>query len=137
MRLDGLQGATRRKKWRTTKRDRDARPALWRRPQGRTWTGFFHQWLLEPGYPVLQISQEWYEVGGETVLTLKQVQDAAWPASRFQIEVEIELSTGTTRTPVEISARRSVIRIQAAESPRNVRFDPDGWVLKDIGDQRP
>ena len=86
---------------------------------------------------MLQISQEWYEVGGETVLTLKQVQDAAWPAFRFQIEVEIELSTGTTRTPVEISARRSVIPIQAAESPRNVRFDPDGWVLKDIGDQRP
>ncbi len=27
MRLDGLQGATRRKKWRTTKRDKDARPA--------------------------------------------------------------------------------------------------------------
>lgn len=27
MRLDGLQGATRRKKWRTKKRDRDARPA--------------------------------------------------------------------------------------------------------------
>ncbi len=27
MRLDGLQGATRRKKWRTTKRNRDARPA--------------------------------------------------------------------------------------------------------------
>jgi putative transposase len=27
MSLDGLQGATRRKKWRTTKRDRDARPA--------------------------------------------------------------------------------------------------------------
>ncbi len=27
MRLDGLQGATRRKKWRTTKRDRYARPA--------------------------------------------------------------------------------------------------------------
>ena len=27
MRLDGQQGATRRKKWRTTKRDRDARPA--------------------------------------------------------------------------------------------------------------
>jgi len=75
---------------------------------------FFHQWLLEPGYPVLQISQEWDEVGGE-----------------------IELSTGTTRTLVEISARRSVIRIQAAESPRNVRFDPDGWVLKDIGDPRP
>ena len=28
MRLDGLQGATRRKKWRTTKRSKDARPAL-------------------------------------------------------------------------------------------------------------
>ena len=27
MRLDGLQGATRRKKWRTTKRGKDARPA--------------------------------------------------------------------------------------------------------------
>ncbi len=90
---------------------------------------FFRQWLLEPGYPILQISHEWVEASREIVLTVEQVQDGAWPTFRFQTEVEIELSTGTTRTPVEISARRSVIRIEAAESPRTVRFDPDGWVL--------
>jgi hypothetical protein len=33
---------------------------------------------------------------------------------------------------VEISSRRSVIRIEAEESPSAVRFDPDGWVLKDL-----
>ncbi len=66
------------------------------------------------------------------MLTVEQVQDAAWPTFRFQTEVEIELSTGATRTPVVISDRSSVIRIGASESPRAVRFDPDGWVLKEI-----
>jgi aminopeptidase N len=93
---------------------------------------FFRQWLFEPGYPMLQISYEWDEAGRELVLAVDQIQDAAWPTFRFQTEVEIETSTGTTRTPVEISARRSVIRIESAENPRAVRFDPDAWVLKDV-----
>ena len=95
---------------------------------------FFSQWLLEPGYPILQISQEWDEAAGDVVLTVDQIQVAEWPTFSFQTEVEIELSTGAVRTPVEISERRSVIRIEAAESPRNLRFDPDGWVLKEILD---
>ena len=106
--------------------------AVMEEASGQDLDGFFQQWLLQPGYPVLQVSHEWDEAGGEVVLTVEQVQDAAWPTFRFQTEVEIETSTGTTRTPVEISARRSVIRIQATESPRAVHFDPDGWVLKDI-----
>ena len=107
--------------------------AVMEETSGQDLDWFFNQWLLEPGYPRLQISHEWDEAGREIVLTVEQVQDAAWPTFRFLTEVEIELSTGTTRTPVEISVRRSVIRIEAAESPRAVRFDPDGWVLKDIG----
>ncbi len=103
--------------------------AVMEEASGQDLDWFFRQWLLEPGYPILQISHEWVEANREIVLTVEQVQDGAWPTFRFQTEVEIELSTGTTRTPVEISARRSVIRIEAAESPRTVRFDPDGWVL--------
>lgn len=38
---------------------------------------FFRQWLLEPGYPVLEISHEWDEAGRQIVLTVEQVQDAA------------------------------------------------------------
>jgi len=106
--------------------------AVMEEASGQDLDRFFRQWLLEPGYPVLEISHEWDEAGRQIVLTVEQVQDAAWPTFRFQTEVEIEISTGTTRTPVEISARRSVIRIEAAESPRAVRFDPDGWVLKDV-----
>ena len=93
---------------------------------------FFRQWLLEPGYPMLRISHEWDEAGRAVVLTIEQVQDATWPTFRFQTEVEVEVSTRSVRTPVEISARRSVIRIETAENPRAVRFDPDGWVLKDV-----
>jgi aminopeptidase N len=93
---------------------------------------FFNQWIHEPGYPVLQISHEWDEAAGEVVVTVEQVQDAAWPLFRFPTEVEVQTSTGTTITPVEIVGRRSVIRIAAAEDPRLVRLDPDGWVLKDI-----
>ena len=93
---------------------------------------FFRQWLLEPGYPMLRISHEWDEADSTVVLTIEQVQDATWPTYRFQTEVEVELSTGTMRRRVEISTRRAVIRIEAAENPRAVRFDPDGWVLKDV-----
>ncbi len=95
---------------------------------------FFSQWLLEPGYPILQIAQEWDEAASEVVLTVQQVQVGEWPTFRFQTEVEIELSGGTTRTSVEISDRTSVIRIGAAESPSAVHFDPDGWVLKETLD---
>ena len=102
---------------------------------GQSLDWFFRQWLLEPGYPMLRISHEWNEPAGEIVLTVEQVQDTAWPIFRFQTEVEMELSTGTTRTPVEISGRRTVVRIEATENPQAVRFDPDGWVLKDV--QRP
>jgi aminopeptidase N len=102
---------------------------------GQSLDWFFRQWLLEPGYPILQIAHKWDETAGEIVLTVEQVQDTAWPIFRFQTEVEIELSTGTTRSPVEISGRRSVVRIEATENPRAVRFDPEGWVLKDV--QRP
>ena len=93
---------------------------------------FFHQWLFEPGYPILQISHDWDRANREIVLTVEQVQDATWPTFRFPAEVELRFSTGTTRTPIEISARRSVIRIGAVENPQVVRLDPDGWVLKDI-----
>jgi aminopeptidase N len=105
--------------------------AVMENASGQDLDWFFNQWLFEPGYPMLQISQEWDDATGEVVLTIEQIQDAAWPTFRFQTEVEIELSTGTARTPVEISERISVIRIESSERPRNVRFDPDGWVLKD------
>jgi aminopeptidase N len=105
--------------------------AVMEEASGQDLDWFFSQWLFEPGYPTLQISQEWDEATGEVVLTVEQIQDAAWPTFQFQTEVEVELSTGTARTPVEISERRSVIRIEASERPREVRFDPDGWVLKD------
>ena len=94
--------------------------------------GFFRQWLFEPGYPVLEISSEWDEAGRQLVLTIDQVQDPAWPTFRFQTDVEIALSTGTTRTRVEVSERRSVIRIEAAERPSRLLLDPDGWLLKDV-----
>ena len=109
--------------------------AVMEEASGQDLDWFFHQWLFEPGYPILQVSHVWDDAANEIVLTVEQVQDAAWPTFRFQTEVEIELSTGTTRTPVEISARRSVIRIEATESPRAVRFDPDAWVLKDIANR--
>jgi len=94
---------------------------------------FFHQWLFEPGYPILQVSHDWDRTNREIVLTVEQVQDSTWPTFRFPAEVELRFSTGTARTPIEISARRSVIRIGAVENPQVVRLDPDGWVLKDIG----
>ena len=64
--------------------------AVMEEASGQDLDRFFRQWLLEPGYPALEISHEWDEAGKQIVLTVEQVQDAAWPTFRFQTEVEID-----------------------------------------------
>ena len=98
---------------------------------------FFEQWLHEPGYPVLDVEQEWDAAAREVVVTVRQVQDPLWPTFRLPMQLEIVDGNGDAqRYPVELTERRHVFRFSASGPARLVRADPDGWVLKRLaGDE--
>ncbi len=92
---------------------------------------FFRQWLEEPGYPVLSLEHRWDQEAGEAVVTLIQEQDAAWPAFRLPMEIELVSKDGAReRHRIEMRQRRQTFRVRATEPPASVTLDPGEWVLK-------
>jgi aminopeptidase N len=97
---------------------------------------FFHQWLEEPGYPVLRMAWQWRSAEQEVEITVTQTQDASWPTFRLPMKVEVVDSAGAvTRHEVEIQGRIQRVRLPATSAPAAVRLDPDHQVL--LGDPRP
>lgn len=98
---------------------------------GQELAWFFHQWLEEPGYPVLSVEHAWdAAAGGEAVVTVRQEQDGAWPTFRLPLDLEILPGDGVpVRHRVELREREQVFRFRASGPLRGVALDPDGWVL--------
>jgi aminopeptidase N len=100
---------------------------------GRDLETFFQQWIFEPGYPILEVERRWVpaEDGGTLEVTVRQIQDEAWP--RFEMPVEIEVRQGgrTVRETLELAGERSVVRMELPgnEAPDAVALDPEGWLL--------
>lgn len=101
---------------------------------GQELGGFFHQWLREPGHPIIGIETSWDAQAGEVELTIRQTQDPSWPTFRMRAEVEFELEGGAVRRTVEIDERVGSFRFQLPEAPRGVVFDPDGWILHSVAE---
>ena len=99
---------------------------------------FFAQWLHQPGYPVLDVEQEWDLAAAEVAVTVRQVQDPSWPTFRLRLELEIVDREGVARRhSVELIERSQVFRFPAPGPARSVRADPDGWVLKRLASEAP
>jgi aminopeptidase N len=101
---------------------------------GRDLETFFQQWIFKPGYPILEVERRWIPVedGGTLEVTIRQIQDEAWP--RFEMPVEIEVRQGerTLRETLELGGEQSVLRVELPGNapPDTVTLDPDGWLLK-------
>ncbi|HSG08779.1 MAG TPA: M1 family metallopeptidase [Longimicrobiales bacterium] len=91
---------------------------------------FFQQWLEEPGYPALSLTHAWDASAGEVVVTVRQTQEASWPAFRLPLEIEVRPDAGgTERHEIELTGRAQTFRFRSAGPARQVALDPDGWVL--------
>ncbi len=99
---------------------------------GRELSPFFEQWLNAPGFPVLSVEWRWDESASEVELLVEQHQDPGWPTYRFPATVEIRSDAGSARHTVDVSERRTVVRLGATSPPTEVAFDPDGWILKQM-----
>jgi aminopeptidase N len=104
------------------------------RQAGRDLDWFFRQWLLQPGYPRIQVG--WSHDAGEAALAVmvRQVQPDAWGRYRFVLPVELVLPDGTRMTfpvPVEGGDVRSR-STRVPSRPTSVRVDPEGDLLLEL-----
>ena len=93
---------------------------------------FFHQWIYQPGYPMLGVEWSWDEAEGEISIEIRQEQRASWPSFVIPLEIEILTEDGPDRRRVEVRERSNSLRLELRSPPRTVVLDPDGWVLKEM-----
>jgi aminopeptidase N len=96
---------------------------------GRPLDWFFKQWLLQPGYPRLDVT--WSYEAGELSLTVKQTQPAKWGFYRLSLPVAVETEDGGKdqfNIPLEARAENQ-IRQPLAARPTRLVLDPEGVLL--------
>ncbi len=106
---------------------------------GRNLWWFFEQWLDKPGYPELEVSDEWnreQKLLRVSVRQMQQVENKDTPVFRFLTEIEIIEQTQADQPPqrtgyrVEISKAEQDFYFPCATKPRLVVFDKGHHVFK-------
>ncbi len=83
---------------------------------GQSLRQFFEQWLLQPGYPQLEVNWTYDPEARVAVVNLTQVQDSAWGV--FSLDVPVGLTTGESATLLERTAT-----FRPPSRTATVRFD--------------
>jgi len=97
--------------------------AVMERFAGRPLDWFFRQWLLQPGYPKLDLT--WSYQDGELALEIRQSQPAPWGFYRVRLPVTIELENGAREAfEVEVEARAATV-LRRSLPARPTRLLPD------------
>lgn len=116
----------------------DLRAAL-EKASGMNLKEFFARWVYGSGHPRYEATWCWQRgfranVAGYVELRIRQVQED----EPFLTPLTIEIVTrkGTRRTTVTPSGRDYVTRIQTATEPRELKIDPDDFVLKEMSVRR-
>jgi aminopeptidase N len=110
----------------------DLRAAL-EKASGTNLRSFFQRWIYGSGHPVYAPKWNWRQTGrrgGVLIITLRQTQaDAAF---LNPLPVEILSPNGKTRAVINFAGKAATKRIPLAQKPVDVRFDPEGTILKEI-----
>lgn len=88
---------------------------------------FFDQWIYEPGYPRYEFS--WGHSGTNTVRVIISQTQESYPLYTMPIELQIVLPSGIVKRIVWVDKMYNTYDLSFEESPLNVLFDPDEWVL--------
>lgn len=99
---------------------------------GRSLRWFFSQWLLQPGYP--QIEVNWRYEGQDVYVSVTQTQSGDWGRYRFTLPIALEYEDGNTaRAYVQVRRRENTFRLPSPRArPARVIFDPEGTLLAQI-----
>jgi len=107
------------------------------RQAGRPMEWFFEQWLLQPGYPQLEVVWSYAESTQSLDVIVRQVQKQEWGEYSLRLPLEVELENGEVmREVVRISGRESVHSIEVDGKPVGVKPDPDETLLTSVVEVR-
>jgi len=111
-----------------TAHSRDFQRAM-ERTTGRNLDGFFHQWILSPSHPDLEIGLS--EDSGLLVVSIKQTQtgEGVPEAYHFPLRLEIVTESGSTSITLPVAERDRAWAIPVTGKVQTVRIDPGLNVL--------
>jgi aminopeptidase N len=102
--------------------------AIMERYSDKPLESFFRQWLLQPGYPRLEVV--WHYAEGEVTLEIAQTQPVAWGQFALSLPVRAELvGGGRLDLVVPVTARTEVVKRPVEATPGSVVLDPEGTLL--------
>ena len=100
------------------------------RAGGESLDWFFHQWLRQPGHPVIKYDWRWLPKEKMIALTLRQTQPGTF--FRLPLEIEIAGNSGKTRQKIRMEKPEAKFRLPQNKMPKQISLDPDGKILMTI-----
>ena len=94
---------------------------------------FFEQWLLQPGYPQIQVRWR-HDAGGKAlVLEIDQVQPSEWGEFTFRLPLVARSASGASESLVaHVSGRNWLQEIPVDQVPNELLLDPEHTLLIEI-----
>ena len=103
------------------------------RHAGRSMDWFFEQWLLQPGYPQLEVNWSYVESTGSLDVVITQVQQQEWGEYTLRLPLELEFDDGEMKQAViRVAGRESAHSIDVDRKPVAVITDPDETLLMSV-----
>ncbi len=97
---------------------------------GRGLEVFFRQWLLQPGYPKLEVS--WDETDGEVTVVVAQVQPQAWGLFDFELSFDMVSSGRRSRHSMRVDAQMVRASFDISSTVESVDWDPDDMLIVEV-----
>ncbi|MGA9996457.1 MAG: M1 family metallopeptidase [Pyrinomonadaceae bacterium] len=94
---------------------------------------FFARWVYGSGHPRYDVAWNWKEAKkkkGVLTITVRQTQDGELFPNPMPIE--IVSADGTQRVLMKAKKKETILRVPLQHKPTEVRFDPDGTILKEV-----
>lgn len=88
---------------------------------------FFNEWIYEAGYPTYEFG--WGISGPNTVRIIVNQTQKSFPLFTMPIELHFVLSSEVVKRVVWVEGETNEFEIILPETPSEVLFDPEGWVL--------
>ena len=93
---------------------------------------FFDQWIFSPGYPIIELEQNWYPKKngkGKMIVTINQTQKKKWPTFIFESELCWD---NNECMPIKVNQKTQSFEIISRMKPDSIYIDPQNWILKDV-----
>ena len=102
---------------------------------GRNLDNFFDEWVYGAGHPSFTVAYEWDDGAKQAKVSVKQTQSSDQNTAdvfHTPIDIDFRWERGGQSFRVQLSEREHSFYFPLPQKPKLVRFDPGGWLLKNV-----